>query len=233
MSSTLKSRLREALDDLGIAEPNQAEIARITGVKPPSVHAWFSGQTKSLGKALLPLADYLRVNPEWLNSGRGPKRVAGNASDLRLSVKEAPHAYASAHEIELLDARGSCGGGSIVWDMEHRDPLIREEGWFRRYGVRPSDVFAVFADGDSMADFIVDGDIVIFNRKRTTPRSGAIFLVDHPDGLKIKRLRRDIEGNWILESTNPDKRRFPDETIAADQAELLVIKGEFVYRQGG
>lgn len=233
MASTLKTRLREALDDLGIAEPNQAEIARITGVKPPSVHAWFSGDTKSLGKALLPLAAYLRVNPEWLNTGRGPKGPQGNASELQFAVREHGGTYHAGSEIELLDARGSCGGGSIAWDMEYREPLIREQGWFRRYNVRPEDVFAVFADGDSMADFIIDGDIVIFNRKQTTPRSGAIFLVEHPDGLKIKRLRREIDGSWVLESTNPDKRRYPDERISSDQAELLRIRGEFVYRQGG
>jgi len=235
MASTLKSRLREALDDLGIAEPNQAEIARLTGVKPPSVHAWFSGATKSLGKALLPLAAYLGVSPEWLNTGRGPKHPGGNASHTRMAVREhGPDlAYESGSEIELLDARGSCGGGSIAWDMERREPLIREAGWFRRYNVRPEDVFAVFADGDSMADFIVDGDIVIFNRRRIEPRSGSIFLVEHPDGLKIKRLRREIDGSWILESTNPDKRRHPDERVTAEQADLLRIRGEFVYRQGG
>lgn len=233
MPRTLKTRLRDALNDMGISEPNQAEIARITGVKPPSVNAWFSGETKSLGKALLPLASYLGVSPEWLNTGRGPKRPGGTVSDVRLAIKDAGVAYASASEIELLDARGSCGGGSIAWEMESREPLVREEGWFRRYGVRPEDVFAVFADGDSMAEFIVDGDIVIFNRKRTTPRSGAIFLIEHPDGLKIKRLRREIDGGWVLESTNPDKSRFPDERITAEQADLLRIRGEFVYRQGG
>lgn len=234
MASTLKTRLREALDDLGIAEPNQAEIARLTGVKPPSVNAWFSGATKSLGKALLPLAGYLGVNPEWLNTGRGPKHAGGNASHTRMSVRDASEiTYESGSEIELLNARGSCGGGSIAWDMERREPLIREASWFRRYNVRPDDVFAVFADGDSMAEFIVDGDIVIFNRRRIEPRSGSIFLVEHPDGLKIKRLRREIDGSWILESTNPDKRRYPDERITAEQADLLRIRGEFVYRQGG
>lgn len=234
MASTLKSRILEALDDLGVTDPNQAEIARATGVKPPSVNAWLSGGTKSLGKALLPLAAYLRVNPEWLNTGRGSKRPGGNVSDTTLRVEEGQHPdYGSSFEIELMDARGSCGGGSVVWEMEHREPLLRESAWFKRYKVRPKDVFAVFADGDSMAEFIVDGDIVIFDRTKTTPRSGAIFLVEHPDGLKIKRLRREFDGSWVLESTNPDKRRYPDERISESSAELLRIRGEFVYRQGG
>ena len=55
----------------------------------------------------------------------------------------------------------------------------------------------------------------------------------HPDGLRIKRLRRLIDGGWALESSNPDKHRYPNETIAPDHADLLKILGEFVYRQGG
>lgn len=135
--------------------------------------------------------------------------------------------------IELSDARGSCGGGAIHWDDEKRQPLLKEPSWFRRYKIKPKDALAVWADGDSMADFIVDGDIVIFDTSKTTPKSGRIFLIEHPDGLRIKRLRRDIDGAWILESGNADKRRFPDERIAPDQASLLSIRGEFVYRQGG
>lgn len=112
-------------------------------------------------------------------------------------------------------------------------PLIKEASWFKKYGVRSDDVVALFADGDSMADFIVDGDIVIFNRAKTTPKSGEIFLIDHPDGLRIKRMRRNFNGTWLLESLNPDKRRYPDEPVTAEQAEHLRIRGQFVYRQGG
>ena len=84
-----------------------------------------------------------------------------------------------------------------------------------------------------MADFIVDGDIVIFDRSKIEPKSGKIFLIDHPDGLRIKQLRRQIDGSWLLESRNPDKRQFPDEVIQPSHADLLKIAGEFVYRQGG
>jgi len=46
-------------------------------------------------------------------------------------------------------------------------------------------------------------------------------------------MRRDIDGAWVLESMNPDKRRYPDEKVSPDQADLLRIRGQFVYRQGG
>jgi hypothetical protein len=157
---------------------------------------------------------------------------ASNAKPAGYGVQEAPDGYA-AGSIAFTEARGSCGGGSINWDDEARSPLIKEPGWFRRYKVKPENALAIWADGESMAEFIVDGDIVIFDKSKTRPRSGAIFLIEHPDGLKIKRIRRGIDGSWVLESDNLDKKRFPDEIIGPDQAELLKIHGEFIYRQGG
>lgn len=232
-ASTLKRRLELALADMA-NPPSQAELARLAGVKPPSVSDWFSGQTKSLrGTSLIAVAAALGVNAKWLNTGLGPMRPGGNATHPAFRVEEASKHYDSFHEIELVDARGSCGGGSVVWDIENREPLIKEPSWFQKYNVRPGDVFAVYADGDSMADFIVDGDIVIFDRTKLEPRSGVIYLIDHPDGLRIKRLRRTIAGGWALESLNPDKGTYPDEVISAADAELLKIRGEFVYRQGG
>lgn len=232
MPTPLARRLQQALSAMN-PRPSQADLARAADVKGPSVHAWLHGPTKSLGKALLPISRLLDVNPEWLNTGRGPMRPAGNATHPRYRVTEAPHDYDAASEIRMLDARGSCGGGSVVWELEDREPLIKEPSWFRRYRVKPDDLFAVFADGDSMADFIVDGDIVIFDKSKTEPKTGAIFLIDHPDGLRIKRLRRDIDGSWVLESLNPNKAMYPDERLTSDRGDLLKVMGQFVYRQGG
>jgi phage repressor protein C with HTH and peptisase S24 domain len=110
---------------------------------------------------------------------------------------------------------------------------VKEATFFKRYDVRPENAIAVYADGDSMSNFIVDGDIVIFDTSKTEPRTGKIFLIEHPDGLRIKQLRRDIDGSWVLASLNPDKQRFPDERIAPDHGARLKIHGQFVYRQGG
>ena len=160
--------------------------------------------------------------------------AGSNATHARYSVREAGSVpYSDSQEIPFSDARGACGGGAINWDADERQPLIKEGSWFRRYRVKPENLLAVWADGDSMADFIVDGDIVIFDTSKTNPKSGAIFLINHPDGLRIKRLRRLIDGGWALESANPDKHRYPNENIAPDHADLLKILGEFVYRQGG
>lgn len=149
------------------------------------------------------------------------------------SVGVAGESTQETGQIEYWNARGSCGGGFMNDEQLPKGFLVKEISFFTKYETKPSNLFAVYADGDSMSDYIVDGDMVIFDKTRTTPVGGKIFLVDHPEGLRIKRLRREIDSAWLLESLNPDKRRFPDERIPPDHLDLLKICGQFVYRQGG
>jgi phage repressor protein C with HTH and peptisase S24 domain len=135
--------------------------------------------------------------------------------------------------IEYWKAKGSCGGGFLNYEELPKGHLVKEYTFFQKYNLKPENAFAIYADGDSMAEFIVDGDIVIFDKSKTQPRSGQIFCIQHPDGLRIKVLRRGIDGSWMLESKNPDKRLYPDERIPPGHEDLLKIRGEFVYRQGG
>jgi hypothetical protein len=205
-----------------------AYLAKRYKVSTVTANDWLKGTFRPNTETARQIAEDHGSTFEALYFGVGAK--SANPSRYRIAEAGAEN---DAMPIELLNITGSCGGGTITWDADRREPLLKEPGWFRRYKVRPKDAIAVWADGDSMADFIIDGDIVIFDTSKTAPKSGKIFLIEHPDGLRIKRLRRDIDGSWILESDNADKRRYPDERIAPDHADLLAIRGEFVYRQGG
>lgn len=209
----------------------QAELAHEMNTSSQRIKNWEGrGVSKS---GAIDAQKILGISLGWVMDGVEPMlESVKSANPSRYTLTEATGDN-GAMPITMLDVRGSCGGGSVSWEAEHRLPLMKEPSWFRRFKLRPKDGLAVWADGDSMADYIVDGDIVIFDTSKTDAKSGRIYLIEHPDGLKIKRLRRDIDGAWLLESNNVDKRRFPDERIEPDQADLLKIKGEFVYRQGG
>jgi len=202
-----------------------------TGKHQPSLQQLIAiGQItkKSLPPEVLGKQEPHTVEQERGAYGNHPMRRAADfelvsAEDTELEVGK----------IEYWDARGSCGGGFLNYDQMPKGHLVKEHTFFQKFGVKPSNAFAIYADGESMANFIVGGDIVIFDRSRVTPQSGKIYAIDHPDGLRIKRLRRGIDGAWMLESDNPDKRAYPDERIEPDQMDLLKIHGEFVYRQGG
>lgn len=205
-----------------------ADIARAAKSKNTAASFWLNNTNGiSALKARL-VADYLGVDPVWLETGRGTPEVKQSAPTEALHTEWGEVGY-----VEYWDIRGSCGGGVMTFDQIPKGRLIKEGTFFRKYDLKPENAFAIYADGDSMAEFIIDGDMCIFDRSRTEPISGKIFAIQHPDGLRIKVLRRSIDGTWTLESKNQDKRRYPDEVIPPSHSDLLKIVGQFVYRQGG
>jgi phage repressor protein C with HTH and peptisase S24 domain len=92
----------------------------------------------------------------------------------------------------------------------------------------------MYADGRSMESFIMDGDVVLFNKSRTQVRSGEVYAIEHPEGIRIKRVRVDYDGTLILASDNPDKSPVSRTTVSRRAvAEDVRILGEFVWRGGG
>lgn len=93
--STLKSRFAELRAER--PEISQADLARATGAKPPSVNAWFTGQTKSMKvDTAVAAAALYGVSPHWLATGHGPKhmnrdsvQVSTNPLDFDLPTEEA------------------------------------------------------------------------------------------------------------------------------------------------
>lgn len=204
-------------------------------VHQPTIFRILSGESQDpRTNTIKPLADYFGVTVSQLRDHDFVTQgFPSNDKNTIHSVVSIDQTEEATGAIVYWTVKGSCGGGKENFEEMAKGQLIKEASFFKKYGVAPEDALAVYADGNSMADFIVDGDIAIFNRKKTTPKTGKIFLIEHPDGLKIKQLRRNIDGSWVLESRNPDKRQYPDEVLPESQAELLKILGEFFYRQGG
>jgi transcriptional regulator with XRE-family HTH domain len=102
MALTLSERIRDRLNEL---EMTAAELARQVGIKPPSVFLWLDGTTKSIkGQNLLRAAAALKVTPDWLATGKGPKLL--DASSTPQTVKETRSYYGDpliGEAIELLE----------------------------------------------------------------------------------------------------------------------------------
>ena len=74
--SSLAERIADLTSDM--KRGWQAQLARACGIKPPSVAAWLSGETKSIdGNNLLVAASFFHVQPKWLQSGIGQKAADG------------------------------------------------------------------------------------------------------------------------------------------------------------
>ena len=82
--STLKQRFAELKSEK--PEIAQADIARATKAKPPSVNAWFNGKTKSMKLATATAAASLYgVMPLWLAEGTGNKYPESQPKEIEQS----------------------------------------------------------------------------------------------------------------------------------------------------
>lgn len=207
---------------------SQSELARRARLTQPTISSLESDNSNTSG-SLASIAQALGVSALWLETGLGPKEIQGT-----LPYTNSTHAPV-VHAIPLLESKGSCGNGRHHFGelYDYTRPIEVSERLISKYHVKPAKLIALYADGDSMTSFIVDGDIMIFNTEQDGLQSGAIYLLDTPDGLRVKRIHRRVDGQVILSSDNPDKTRYPDEPYTQDQAALLTITAKFVFRIGG
>ena len=131
--STLQERLAQAM-----APPctvTAADLARACKVKPPSVHEWIHGPTKSLRSThAVRVAHELGVNFEWLTTGRGPMRGNSDATDKSVSSP-----YLGREVMEHLEALGvsqgllvkvlaesiPAAGKAFLSELRKADPHVR------------------------------------------------------------------------------------------------------------
>lgn len=122
--STLADRIRAAMSASGVS---QAELARACDVKPPSVNGWLSGKAKFLrGENLLKAAKALKVDQDWLATGRGEMKRAGdvNSNGNLAAVLLNPVAETSQEQRLLAAHRLSGAAGKGALDSM-ADQLIR------------------------------------------------------------------------------------------------------------
>lgn len=78
--SALQERLKLAM--AGPPKVSQAALARACGIRAPSVNDWLSGKTKTIeGRNLLLAANFLKVLPMWLATGKGQMRKVEGSDD--------------------------------------------------------------------------------------------------------------------------------------------------------
>jgi len=88
---TLADRLSTAMKKANVS---QAELARLCGVKPPSVNGWLSGKSKFLrGENLLKAAAVLQVSEDWLATGQGEANAPKRKAIARLDAELLAAAY--------------------------------------------------------------------------------------------------------------------------------------------
>lgn len=206
--TTLKQRFAE----LQAARPDitQADLSRETGAKPPSVNAWFTGDTKTMKiETAESAAKLYGVASLWLATGKGPKYVSGaniNAPSAFLSASGGP----SNPVVEISSFRGknkpnelvipefntggSMGGGLILRDQPGviKGWSVSNE-WVSKNIKSHSgaeNLCIVTGFGDSMKGMFNSGDPIVVDTGVKVVDYDAVYFFRVADEGFIKRLQR-------------------------------------------
>lgn len=233
--STLSSRIRQRLSEL---EMSQADLARKTGMTPAAVNTWIKGGVSELkADSLLSAAKALQVLPQWLARGVGPKTLKEEGTGKGVEVFDDEGAfdetdeYVSIPEYDEYEVCMSAGSG-VRSDTEVPDsaPVVYRLSWFRQMGVKPENAKRFTVKGDSMEPTLCNGDKILVDVAQNDPkkiRDGGVYAVRYGENLKVKRLRRRLNGLICLISDNP---AYEPEEVKPEDSEDFAIIGKVIER---
>lgn len=189
--TTLKQRFAA----LATARPDisQADLARATGAKPPSVNAWFSGDTKSMkGETAAKAAALYGCSAIWLATGVGPMygapESASNVAPAKLGARRVPviSAIQAGMWTEIVDSfQPGDAGDWLLTDIDLSDSA-----------------FALDIRGNSMEPEFKDGDRVIIDPEIAPQPGDFVAAKNGEQEATFKKYRprgMDAQGNMIFE----------------------------------
>jgi hypothetical protein len=135
------------------------------------------------------------------------------------------------------------GAGNGIYDIPYlkgkgpyadtlHNVLRKDLGFFERYELSPKDVVAFYQEDPSMEAYLSVGDTAIVDTRITQPQTGQVFLIQHTGGERIRRLRQELDGSWVLGTDHVNKSLYPDERVLPEQAKLMQVLGRVAYREG-
>ncbi|WP_416778302.1 LexA family transcriptional regulator [Xenorhabdus budapestensis] len=223
-------RLKEACLDAGLAGRGLGK--RITDalaeqkikVSGPAVWKWLNSESIPDSSNILALSKWLNVKPEWLEYGRGSKKIDG--VPLSNVVEEEVQPW--DHNSPIIDDEVvipyfksielAAGSGCCINEDYNGFKLRFSRSTLRRYGADPTNVVAFPVHGDSMSPVIPDGSTVTVDRGHQHIVDGGIYAIEQDDLFRIKLLYRQ-PGKLIIRSFNSIE--FPDEIAETHSVKII------------
>lgn len=183
---TISERLRAARDEAGLT---QLEVATAAGVSQGTVANIESGLRQN-PRELMAIAKAVNVQPEWLKSGRGHKRL-----DTSHNVTPAPMGVRRVPLISYVQA------GAWTEAVDNFNPGDAED-WLMTDLKLSKTAFALEIKGDSMLPEFKPGDRVIIDPEVVPIPGDFVAAKNGKDEATFKKYRprgADESGNAIFE----------------------------------
>lgn len=189
----LAARLAAAISRAG----GKRAVSERSGVPASSLDRYLRGRSEPPALTLAALADACGTSVDALTSGERSAEAS--------AVDQVRSELASYVAVPQLSVRASAGQGRSVLPLEEdaSSALMLRESWLRRLGIAPSKVELIMAEGDSMADTIKDGDLLLVDRSVERVRGDGIYVLITADLVQVKRVQILFDGSWRIISDNP------------------------------
>ncbi|MGL5447484.1 MAG: XRE family transcriptional regulator [Rhabdaerophilum sp.] len=207
MADDLNARWVKERARLGL-EPS--ELAKALDVTPEAVRLWEKG-TRAINAQNLAKAYRLGFDIRYVLSGTKEKRDTAQV------------AQPEAVQIPLRDVYASSGPGGEAVDEAIIRHLAFDPFFVESWGIPPERVEAVISRGDSNEPTIRDGAVVLIDRGDRKLREKPMFAFRTPDGVRLKRFQKLIDGSARLVSDN--QALYAPEVIGPADLEQLRVVG--------
>lgn len=213
-----RERFKQLVDEIG----GTAKMAERLEKSSSYVSQLVSGHRNIGRNAAKGIEDTLGLEPNYLDQ----------AEEFGLGiVEESISDYQATHAgmdqlVSIPSYRSQVDAGK----GQHRDDVVSVPGGLvfkraslKKAGLLNQQLSCIFASGHSMEPTIADADLLLLNHGHTRIDNGAIYAIRWGVELRCKRLFWTADQRLLVRSDNPDKSRYPDETVAGDQDGLEII----------
>lgn len=193
------------------------EVAHFTGMHFNTIGRIERGDSEAGLAQLLAIATVLKVDLAQLLP-YGASVTGDLAQDEEFAL------------IDVLDVHVSAGSGAVNGHAPKVARFAFQRSWLNQLNVKPENARIIRARGDSMADKINDGDVLLVDTSVTRIERDGVYVIEL-DGLDyVKVLQRDFAtGGVQIVSYNPD---YKPQLLSPEQAAELRISGRVVWHGG-
>lgn len=221
----LKDRLKQARKN---AQKSQVDVVNAVGITQSAYSQLETGRVAS--SSFLPaIANFLGVDAYWLSTGKSPDSFDSNEvikpTVISTEIKD------EFIWIDVVQANFSCGNGEPI--EFHFDAINGKlpfpPSFFKDKRVQAENMRIIKAKGDSMSDFIKDGDYVGIDLAQTEIIDGEIYAVYFAREGMIKQIFKEADGSLVLHSLNS---RYPDKIVTEENGNNFKVMGRQFWRAG-
>lgn len=203
-------------------------FAKRAGFNESLIRKYLSGASTPLIEKAGELAQALKVDLNWLATGKGEMLLGVEASGVKATETLLAHGESvdDFSLVSLYDVEASAGHGSLVDREDTVCQIAFRKDWIKNKGLQKDKLVAVKVKGDSMYPTLYDGDLILVDTRVEKIVDDSIYLIQDNHNLVVKRVQRTLGGALTIISDNPIYER---QHLTPEQAVSLKIIGRVCW----